>query len=52
MSHSKIGGKDELNIVFMRKTQHETQNVKTHNRKKQTTKKINNTDAMTTKNRV
>jgi hypothetical protein len=29
------GGKDEANIVCMRKSQHGTQNVKTHNRRTQ-----------------
>ena len=38
------GGKDEANIVCMRKSQHGTQNVKTHNRRTQNTKKMNNTD--------
>ena len=38
------GGKDELNIVCMRKSQHGTQNVKTHNRRTQKTKKLSNTD--------
>ena len=38
-----------MNIVFMRKSQHGTQNVKTHNRTTQKTKKMNNTDAMNTK---
>ena len=33
------GGKDEPTIVCMRKSQHETQNVKTHNRRTQNTKK-------------
>ena len=32
------GGKDELNIGFMRTSQHGTQNVKTHNRTSQTNK--------------
>jgi hypothetical protein len=36
------GGKDEQNIVCMRKSQHGTQNVKSHNRRTQTTKKMNN----------
>jgi hypothetical protein len=44
-----IGGKDEPNIDYMwkssRTSQHETQNVKTHNRTTQKTKKkTNNTD--------
>ena len=38
------GGKDEQNIVCMRKSQHGTQNVKSHNRKTKTTKKMNNTN--------
>jgi hypothetical protein len=38
------GGKDEQNIVSMRKSQHGTQNVKTHNRRTQTTKKMSNTN--------
>ena len=38
------GGKDEPNIVCMRKSQHGTQNVKTHNRRTQNTKKMSNTD--------
>ena len=43
-----IGGKDEPNIDYMwklsRTSQHETQNVKKHNRTTQKTKKTNNTD--------
>ena len=43
-----IGGKDEPNIVFMwkseRTSQHRTQNVKTHNRTTQISKKMSNTD--------
>jgi hypothetical protein len=42
------GCKHEPNIVFMRTSlqpsQHGTQNVKTHNRTTQTTKKMSNTD--------
>jgi hypothetical protein len=38
------GGKDEPTIVCMRKSQHGTQNVKTHNRRTQNTKKMSNTD--------
>ena len=38
-----------MNIVFMRKSQHGTQNVKTHNMETQKTKKMNNTDVMNTK---
>jgi hypothetical protein len=33
--------KDEPTIVCMRKSQHGTQNVKTHNRRTQNTKKMN-----------
>jgi hypothetical protein len=36
--------KNEPTIVCMRKSQHETQNVKTHNRRTQNTKKMSNTD--------
>jgi hypothetical protein len=35
--------KNEPTIVCMRKSQHGTQNVKTHNRRTQNTKKMNNT---------
>ena len=42
------GGKDEPNIMFMRKSQrtsqHAIQNVKTHNRITQKTKKMSNTN--------
>ena len=38
------GVKDKLTIVCMRKLQHGTQNVKTHNRGTQSTKKMSNTD--------
>jgi hypothetical protein len=39
------GGKDETNSVCMRKSQHGTQNLKTHNRRTQTNKeKMSNTD--------
>ena len=38
------GGKEEPNIVCRRKSQHETQNVKTPNRRTQNTKKMRNTD--------
>jgi len=42
------GGKDETIIVFLEKlkrtAQHGTQNVKTHNRTTQETKKMSNTD--------
>ena len=36
--------KNEPTIVCMRKSQHGTQNVKTHNRRTQNTKKMSNTD--------
>jgi hypothetical protein len=38
------GGKDEPNNVCMRKSQHGTQNVKTHNRRTQKNKTMSNTD--------
>jgi hypothetical protein len=38
------GGKDEPTIVCMRKSQHGTQNVKTHTRRTQNTKQMSNTD--------
>jgi hypothetical protein len=38
------GGNDEPTIVCMRKSQHGTQNVKTHIRRTQNTKKMSNTD--------
>jgi hypothetical protein len=38
------GGRDQLKIVCMRKSQHRTQNVKKHNRRTQKTKKMSNTD--------
>jgi hypothetical protein len=38
------GGKDEPNIVCMRKSRHGTHNVKTHNRRTQKAKKMSNTD--------
>jgi hypothetical protein len=37
-------GKDEPNIVCIRKSQHRTRNVKTHNRRTQQTKKMRNKD--------
>jgi hypothetical protein len=37
-------GKDEPNIVCMRKSQHGTQNVKTYNRRTQKTKQMRNTN--------
>jgi len=40
----KTGGKDEPTIVCTRKSQHETQNAKTHNRRTQNTKNMSNTD--------
>ena len=43
-SYKQRGGKDEPTIVCMRKSQHGTQNVKTHNRRTQNTKKMSNTD--------
>jgi hypothetical protein len=43
-SYKQRGGKDEPTIVCMRKSQPETQNVKTHNRKTQNTKNMSNTD--------
>jgi hypothetical protein len=38
------GGRDEPNIACMRKSQFGTQNIKTHNRRTQKTKKMSNTD--------
>ena len=38
------GGKDEPIIVCMRKSQHGTQSVKTHNRRTQNINKMGNTD--------
>jgi hypothetical protein len=46
------GGKDEPNIVCMRKSRHGTQNVKTHNRRAQKAKKMGNTILMTGKSFV
>jgi hypothetical protein len=43
-SYKQRGGKDEPTIVCMRKSQHGTQNVKTHNRRTQNTKNRRNTD--------
>jgi hypothetical protein len=37
-------GRDEPNIVCIRKSQHGTQSVKTHNRRTQKNKKMRNTD--------
>jgi hypothetical protein len=38
------GGKDEPTIVCMRKSQHGTQKVKTHNRRTQNTNNMSNMD--------
>ena len=38
------GGKDKPTIVCMRKSQHETQNVKTPNSRTQNTKKLRKTE--------
>ena len=38
------GVKNEPTIVYMRKLQHGTQNVKTHNRRTQNNEKIRNTN--------
>ena len=43
-SYKQLEAKDEPTIVYMRKSQHGTQNVKTHNRRTQNTKKMSNTD--------
>ena len=43
-SYKKLEVKNESTMVFMRKSQHGTQNVKTHNRRTQNTKKMSNTD--------
>ena len=43
-SYKQRGGKHNPTIVCMRKSQHGTQNVKTHNRRTQNTKKMSNTD--------
>ena len=43
-SYKQLEVKDEPTIVCMRKSQHGTQNVKTHNRRTQNTKKMSNTD--------
>ena len=42
-SYKQLEVKDEPTIVCMRKSQHGTQNVKTHNRRTQNTKKMSNT---------
>jgi hypothetical protein len=38
------GGRDDPNIACMRKSQYGTQNITTHNRRTQKTKKMSNTD--------
>ena len=43
-SYKQLEVKNEPTIVCMRKSQHGTQNVKTHNRRTQNTKKMSNTD--------
>ena len=43
-SYTQLEVKNEPTIVCMRKSQHGTQNVKTHNRRTQNTKKMSNTD--------
>ena len=43
-SYKQLEVKDEPTIVCMRKSQHGTQNVKTHNRRTQNTKKMSNKD--------
>ena len=43
-SYKQLEVKDEPTIVCMRKSQHGTQNVKTHNRRTQNTEKMSNTD--------
>ena len=43
-SYKQLEVKNEPTIVCMRKSQHETQNVKTHNRRTQNTKKMSNAD--------
>ena len=43
-SCQKLEEKNELTIVCMRKSQHGTPNVKSHNRRTQNTKKMSNTD--------
>ena len=43
-SYKQLEVKNEPTIVCMRKSQPETQNVKTHNRKTQNTKNMSNTD--------
>ena len=43
-SYQQLEVKNEPTIVCMRKSQHGTQNVTTHNRRTQNTKKMSNTD--------
>ena len=43
-SHKQLEVKNEPTIGCMRKSQHGTQNVKTHNRRTQNTKRMSNTD--------
>ena len=43
-SYKQLEVKDEPTIVCMRKSPHVTQNVKTHNRRTQITKKMRNTN--------
>ena len=43
-SYKQLEVKDKPTIVCMRKSQHGTQNVKTHNRRTQNTKNMSNTD--------
>ena len=43
-SYKQLEVKNEPTIVCVRKSQHGTQNVKTHNRRTQNTKKMSNTD--------
>ena len=51
-SYKLRGGKDDPTIICMRKSQHGTQNVKTHNRRAQKAKKMGNTILMTGKSFV
>ena len=43
-SYKQLEVMNEPTIACMRKSQHGTQNVKTHNRRTQNTKKMSNTD--------
>ena len=43
-SYKQLEVKNEPTIVCMRKSQHGTQNVKTHNRRTQNTKRMSNAD--------